>query len=890
MKSIFTNNIFNSIIKKPLKIKNATSLSLVFIMLITGIMSGCEPNNESNNGGNSDHSKNTLAEIKPVAGSDRNSILKMAEAYYKETQPDIEIDFKNEFLNIVSSTPDFSGKTKDEKLVREMSLQVGGSILSCNAKNYNLALSAAMVAKDPDSVSAVMNFAAAITYYFDNNVFDSFDEFRKQAKNKYYEDATKVYFYAINLSKEDGKYTNLSLSALTSLGNVFIDMDKSEDAIPLFDNALSIDPNFTPAIAGKQKALFDLKRYDELQLFLGAAIKNQPLQEKQTDHIAEWLEEIALESSENLETLMTANADEIAEFIKTDSQVEVISKADALTLLSKEAEDKIRQRLKETQAKVQIKVPDMSLLFDYKDWKEFFTIKPNLPDASYYIGGEKFWDKMQELADKNEQINEEKQRLEEQYRQKYPREGMEFVGPGIDENTARGMFVALYDKKQAPAAMNPFDYKNPEDVLIQVIVLQRYVLKYQALVHYMAEFQEEVYDELEKKTEAYWEVHTRLQNEYSEKRGKINEREDADCKKMCEKGHNEEMHNRYKSEVHVLALDYYQKFKSSSENSWKDATECARNMYKKYEETLPVIYNDVMKYIMLVSDKEVQEELETQTNLQIMTFIDDINSKIQTFFGLGYVRVFDEDGYAEFDCTSDIMKEEERQKNESEIVEAMQARLETAMRGKEAFDAKIIDENSKFYKEVIAKYDYNVNLGFIQYNTNELRSTTTMGFNFGAAEGSLSQTENHYTGAVTMEGNLELGGGVGSVKSVEIGAAGKFGFTATMDANKRIVPNSVDIRAGLEAGATIGKVVEAKGGIEASVMRGTKAYGNIGLTANELLKDMKIKAEEKRLGRYLTDFEKDAGIFAIAHNNTRLPGPTLWKGDYNITTPNEKHK
>lgn len=878
------------VITKPFKIKNAISLLIILIILIISLMNGCDfikLDNKSNKNDNSDNSKNTIAEIKPVAGSDRNSILKIAEAYYKETQSKIESDFKNEFLKLMPSTPDFTGKTKDEELVIETSLQVGGSILSCNAKNYNLALSAAMVAKDADSISAVMNFAAAITYYFDSNVFVSFDDFRKQAKNKYYEDATKVYFYAIELSKEESKYTNLSLSALTSLGNVFIDMDKAEEAIPLFDTALSIDQNYNPAIVGKQKALFDLKRFDELQLFLGAAIKNQPVQEKQVDHIGEWLEEIAIEFPEQMGTLINSSADEIAESIKATSEVEVISKADALTLLSKEAEEKIRQRLKETQSKIQIKAPDMSLLFNYTDWKEFFTIFPNLPDESYYLGGEKFWNKIEELSRKNDEVFEKQSRLEEQYSQKYPLEGMEFVGPGIDENMAKTMYLALIDKRLAPLAMNPFDYKNPDDILIQSAVMQRYTQRYSALDSYAYKFDEELGEELDKQSEEYMEEYNKLQDEYSKKWSDIREKEDADCERGCKKGHNQQMHDKYRLQIHTLALEYYQKFKSFSENSWKDATEYARNIYKKYEETLPIIYNDIMKYIMLVSDKEVQEELETETNLKVMELIDSVNWKINTFFDIGYVRCFDERGYAEFCCTGDIMKPEEVQKIESDILEAMQARFEVAMSGKAAFDAKIIDENSKLYKEIIAKYECNVNLGFIQYRTNELRTTTTMGFNFGVAEGNLSQTENHYTGAVTMEGNLELGGGV-NVKGAEIGVAGKFGFTATMDANKNIVPNSVDIRAGLELGASIGKVVEAKGGIEASVMRGTKAYGNIGLTANELLKDLKLKAEEKKLGRYLTDFEKDAGVFAIAHNNTRLPSATLWKGDYNIVTPNKK--
>lgn len=862
------------IVTKSLKIKNTISLSIILIMLITSIMSGCNSINSNS---------------KSVAGSDRNSILKMAEAYYKEMQPKIEIDFKNEFLKMVPSTPDFTGSTKDEELVIETSLQVGGSILSCNAKNYNLALAAAMVAKDADSVSAVMNFAAAIAYYFDNNVFDSFDDFRKQAKNKYYEDATKVYYYAIELSKEEDKYTNLSLSALTSLGNLFIDMNKSKEAIPLFDTALSIDQNYYPAIEGKQKALFDLKRFDELQLFLGAAIKNQPVQEKQIDHIGEWLEEIAIEQPEQINTHVSLDPDQIAESIKTTSEVEVISKADALTLLSKEAEDKIRQRLRETQSKIKVKVPDMSLLFDYKDWKEFFTIFPDLPDASYYLGGEEFWNKLQEYSDKVEEVYEKKYRLEEQYSQKYPNEGMEFVGPGIDENTARLMYLALIDKRFAPLAMNPFDYKNPDDILIQSIVMQRYLQRFSALNSYYAAFDGKLGEELDRQTEEFNEKYNKLEDEYSKKWGDIREKENKDCENGCKKGHNQQMHDKYRLQIHTLALGYYPKFKSLCENSWKDSTDYAHNIYKKYEETLPIIYNDIMKYIMLVSDKEVQDELQNETNLEVMEFIDSVNWKIISFFDIGYVRTFYANGYAEFSCTADILDTEELQEIESDILSDMQAKYQAAMSGKAAFDAKVIDENSQLYKEVIEKYEYKVNLGFIQYKTNELRSTTTLGFNFGVAEGDISQTENHYTGAVKMDGNLELGGGIGSAKGVEFGLAGKFGFTVTMDANKNIVPDSVDIRAGLEVGATIGKVVEAKAGIEASVMKGTKAYGNIGLTANELIKDLRIKAEEKKLGRYLTDFEKDAGVFAIAHNNTRLPSASLWKGEYKIETPNNNN-
>lgn len=270
-----------------------------------------------------------------------------------------------------------------------------------------------------------------------------------------------------------------------------------------------------------------------------------------------------------------------------------------------------------------------------------------------------------------------------------------------------------------------------------------------------------------------------------------------------------------------------------------------------------------------------------------MNSISDVSSTIQIIYDIGTVYGFNEDGYAYFPCTYDILSQGERQLLEAREFEAMQNRLKEAMKGKAAFDAKILDENSQFYKETIKKYEYSVNFLFLKYKTNEYKSTTKMNFNIGVADLKMEQTENHYTGSVKMDGNLELGAKIGTVKTVEIGAAGKFGFTATMDANKQLVPNSVDIRAGLEAGATMAKSIEAKGGIEASVMRGTKVYGNIGLTANEVLKDLKVKAIEKLIGRDMTNFEKAAGIFPFVDNYIKLPNKTLWKGDYVIIKPED---
>ena len=190
-----------------------------------------------------------------LRSTDRGSILRLAEMYYKETKMEVESDFFGEFFRLVPKEPDFSGNTKDEALVVETSLQVAGSIFTCNARNFNLACAAAMFAHDPDSVTAAVNFAAGIACYFDNNIFDSLGDFRGQADNAYYRNAETVYLYAVEISKADGGHSRLSLIPLASLGNLYIDMGRAEEALPLFDAARAVDPCYTPAVNGKRKAL-----------------------------------------------------------------------------------------------------------------------------------------------------------------------------------------------------------------------------------------------------------------------------------------------------------------------------------------------------------------------------------------------------------------------------------------------------------------------------------------------------------------------------------------------------------------------------------------------------------------------------------------------------------
>lgn len=105
---------------------------LCICMLLT-LLSGCtddgnkkaddkeseEQNNNSGDGGIGTFSGGALADVPSL-----DSILNLAEKYYKETEPNIESGFGGAFMRLVPKTPDFSGKTKDEDYVLETSFEV----------------------------------------------------------------------------------------------------------------------------------------------------------------------------------------------------------------------------------------------------------------------------------------------------------------------------------------------------------------------------------------------------------------------------------------------------------------------------------------------------------------------------------------------------------------------------------------------------------------------------------------------------------------------------------------------------------------------------------------------------------------------------------------------
>jgi len=184
-----------------------------------------------------------------------------------------------------------------------------------------------------------------------------------------------------------------------------------------------------------------------------------------------------------------------------------------------------------------------------------------------------------------------------------------------------------------------------------------------------------------------------------------------------------------------------------------------------------------------------------------------------------------------------------------------------------------IDTNSALYKNIIAKYEYKINLGIFQYTSNEYFSTgkALLAGSIGPLAGSLSVSlyQNNISGKGSASADVAFGGKVGSVKVMS-----KFGLTIdyVQGKNGNYYPRDLDLRAGLEASAGSGPV-KATAGISASIQDGTKIYGKLTLTGNGYLDKMK----KKEFGAKDENPELVMVSNVLIHKLTELD---VWNGEY----------
>jgi tetratricopeptide (TPR) repeat protein len=167
----------------------------------------------------------------------RDTLLAYARQKYEEALLVMDSESAGELNRLIPFQPDFSGAHGDSKKARELAQPTALAVLYGDEQPFKVALAAAVLTLDPDDPLTVNNFASAIIP-------------TKDPEAVLAQQAADIFRYAYTLSLYQGQGTADSLIILVNLGNVLLDLQQTEHAKSAFILALDTDPSYWDAAVG----------------------------------------------------------------------------------------------------------------------------------------------------------------------------------------------------------------------------------------------------------------------------------------------------------------------------------------------------------------------------------------------------------------------------------------------------------------------------------------------------------------------------------------------------------------------------------------------------------------------------------------------------------------
>ncbi len=743
---------------------------------------------------------------KALKAYSKSDVLKLARQYYETAYPQIESDTKSEYNRLITWKPEFNGKPAPQDALdiqKYSSINVALAINCTNAKNFYLAMAASVFSLNADNTTAAGNFAAALASYADDLLLDG-----APTSNtiKYYADAEKIYHFALLREGDDGNHSSKALPLLVSLGNLYLDSGKTTEAYACFQAALEIDQEYGAAIEGMYNTYMAMRQYQKALELLMKSVK----------HLA------VLETTAKLDEQKPANevdpgsqgtiSSEEAQEASLDklNTIDAVTSVDFVGDLDTEVNEKINQLLRQVRGKITYTAPDILMLSQYASLKGISEPMGQVVLQSFGEG----------ITQLSEDAEKAKERLNENSpSDEASNEASEAMGKfNLNENSdplARKKIYETFTKvmpEYSIYAINPYDYANPTDIMVQRYNIEYINLKLSMYNKYMMMVNtrvtknvEEIIDTWRLKEPPLWK---QMDDELS-KLGSSN-----DYWEDIIKAH--EIHEAYMPIINGIRQVY-----------WNQATSIVVTAYqqkiKKYAEQM---YNDCMKHLILISDESVQTALEERLQSILLTNLDLIMTQINNAFSFTM--------YEEI-CSCDLeelvaARQARQKKLEQLAVEQDKKNIEA----KKQFESGILDENSDYYKKIIKPYEVTFSSPFVKGVIGPYK--TTMQIKVDLMDGpslEFGVMENHLRNATTYNGGIELGPDVEIAKS-KIGVSAYLKLTATQGADGHFVMSDVDVTAG-------GKVTlksmftETEAGMEASAVRGTKTYAGFSVSADELI-------------------------------------------------------
>mgnify|MGYP000860859794 FL=1 len=744
------------------------------------------------------------------------NILSLAEHYYNLSYPNIEPDTKTEYDRLITWKPDFNGKKSTEQeisLQKHSSINVALALSYTSAKNFYLAMAAAVLSINPEDITATANFAAALAAYADDSMTE---KTLGNTVSQLYSDAEKVYHYAL-LRAGGEQYSQEALPILVSLGNLYLDNGRYEEAYGCFQSAREINDEYYPAVEGLYNTYMVLKEYKKA-LDLLAETAKYPAFISASRKVGEKSEEDIKKPG-----VSESSADEqrLKQTCDSLNTIDSISVADYLGEFDEEAQQKLNQLIKQVQGKMVYKAPEITLISQYSNLEAISSPLGQSALEAFYYGLDQLQEKADELQLKalSKEISEEAAERAAALALQYQKDNQ--------YDTLKTFYEAFSEifPEFSVFTLNPYEYENPVDIVVQRYNINMFNTKHITYTSYLGIVNSKVTKQVGE-----------IINDCRDKVDGLWEEMDAALSKLPEKAS--------ASDIHRIHAKYYPKINNIEAVSWNQATQAAVTAYQqKIKGKAEQMYNDCMKHVILISDDVIRQNIEDKLQASLLSNL----SVTLTEVYRSHSFVYD---VKECGCDNAALSAEQ-EKEEREREKLANQQILKNMEAKKRFEAGELDENSEYYKKIIKPYEVKINTPFVQGVVGPYKSGFKVKIDLPGVPPVIEfgKMENHIRNTTAYNGGVEIG--AGPIKTY-------LKFSATKDSNGQFSADDVDIIGGGEM--SFSKACsQFTVGVEASALRGTKAFANYQISGDDFLNE--------ELKSYLGDWTP---------NLTK----TLWEGEY----------
>jgi hypothetical protein len=739
----------------------------------------------------------------------QGAILKLAAEYNAFSRKNFKPEDLSEYSQAVTWNPLFNGQKTNPLMAKTYSFSVSSVTNYFNKPYFVMAYATAVFSLDPKSPASANNLAAAIAIAGKRLYTD-----KTQEKNlvPFHKSAEAIYLHALAISMDKNNLTDASLVSLVNLGNLYIDMNRPDEARSLLQAARKQSPFSWDAALGMAAYFHSINEPDKARAILDDENLDRPqtlMVAKKASKALEKTKDLPIDSPEEL----------YKENIKTIAAEPIATVADFMAQIDQSENNKMRYFVEHLPAQGSFEAPPIKKLTQYASLKaingpqgqsalkDFTELLQNYAMSSFASLGKQQMKMLERLGlDVNINVDlDDVARNPEKYKNNKNRpkvkvdksqilkkvEGWKKQAQTANNELATGKTGALTELiSQVDPSVNilnidPSTYADPMNIIIQKHNFAVHNRKSNLYKGYLHTINRRLNRQLN-------EILQRYNVKISEAKILMDQQLEqlaAQRKAAGSKGSSVEWDFR----VHNIHVNYFNTCNNIAETSFGSAANITSVAYtQKIKPYVEAYYYDVIRHVALISDPDVRTQKDAELRQSIYSTL--VYSLSMVGMAHSSFKYHDE-----WDCSCSLeslyqrreMEKEAQQKEEEERIQRNKA-------AKKAFESGEIPQSSPLFKKIDG-YGFDFNYLFFKGRMSPAR--TVLHFNIklpvpGSPEIFLSKSISEFTGAGTYGQGIKVSLGADQA-GVKAGAYFNLSSSVSTDGQGVVQDYSVTAGTGL---------------------------------------------------------------------------------------------